>query len=318
MHVWFPEGAEPKFRNLRAGWRLAIFAALVASVPGALYVITRLLSAGRAAPTHAAAQAAAASQPLLVGVNEWFLFGWVVLITLIMARLEERPLGDYGLPGREAFGGNFWRGVGWGAVALTVLLLLIALSGDYGFGGLATQGGALARYGAEWAVVFLGVGFFEEFFFRGYLLRTLSGGLGFWPAAILLSLGFGAVHLSNLGEDWMGALSAGLIGLFFCFTWQRTGSLWFAVGLHAAWDYCESFVYGVPDSGLVSQGRLLAPRFHGSHWITGGTVGPEGSVWVLVVVALLFAAFARWRPRQRAMPEAGSSPSLRSDSSSMA
>ncbi|MGN6593509.1 MAG: CPBP family intramembrane glutamic endopeptidase, partial [Terriglobales bacterium] len=65
-------------------------------------------------------------------------------------------------------------------------------------------------------------------------------------------------------------------------------------------DYCESFVYGVPDSGQISQGRLLQPSFHGSHWITGGSVGPEGSLWVFLVVALLFALFADLYPARTA------------------
>src|SRR6185312_12636385 len=99
-------------------------------------------------------------------------------------------------------------------------------------------------------------GFFEEYSFRGYALNALTEGLGFWPAAILLSIAFGAVHLGNPGEAWVGALSAGLIGLFLCFARFRTGSLWFAVGLHAAWDFSESFLFGVPDSGIVSQGRM--------------------------------------------------------------
>ncbi|MGH9520586.1 MAG: lysostaphin resistance A-like protein, partial [Terriglobales bacterium] len=152
-----------------------------------------------------------------------------------------------------------------------------------------------------WALAFLAVGFTEEYLFRGYLLVTLSGSnIGFWGAAAILSIVFGALHLGNGGEDAMGALSAGLIGLFLCYTWRRSGSLWFAVGLHSSWDYCESFVFGVPDSGAVSAGRLLSPRFHGSRWITGGSVGPEGSVWVLVIIALLFAAFVRWGPRKGA------------------
>jgi hypothetical protein len=108
---------------------------------------------------------------------------------------------------------------------------------------------------------------------------------------VLLSLGFGYVHLSNPGESWRGALSAGLIGLFFCFTLLRTGNLWFAVGLHASWDWAESFFYGVPDSGLNIPGHLLSPSFQGPAWLTGGTVGPEGSVLVFVVIAVLFAAF---------------------------
>jgi len=283
MSVWFSPSETHGFARLRAGWRAAIYAAVV-SAP---VVIARF-----AVPRPAAAAAATPIPPIGMIVGEVIPLLWVTLITWILARLEHQPLGHYGLPGRSAFGARFWQGVIWGAVSLTVLLLLILASGDYGFGAVATHGGSLARYAVVWAIAFLAVGFFEEFCFRGYALITLREGAGFWTAALILSAAFGAVHLGNGGEDFMGALSAGLIGLFLCFTWLRTGSLWFAVGFHAAWDYCESFVYGVPDSGAVSPGRLLAPSFHGSRWITGGSVGPEGSLWILLVIAALFVLFA--------------------------
>jgi membrane protease YdiL (CAAX protease family) len=82
-----------------------------------------------------------------------------------------------------------------------------------------------------------------------------------------------------------------LIGLFFCFTLRRTGSLWFAVGMHASWDWGESYLYSVPDSGGMVPGHLLNSSFHGPRWLTGGSVGPEGSVLVFVVIAAAWVVF---------------------------
>ncbi|MGH9475644.1 MAG: lysostaphin resistance A-like protein [Terriglobales bacterium] len=293
MGFWFSQPDSRTFASLRAGWRVAVFVLLAAGIPGALVMLALLL---RTQAGAAAATGGGLVSPWMTAINEAVLFFWILFITWIMARLERRPLGSYGLRGRQVFGGMFWRGVLWGVIALSVLLLLIFFSGDMAFGDLVLRGAAIPRFGLEWALSFLAVGFFEEYCFRGYALTTLSQGTGFWTAAIILSAGFGGVHLFNGGEAWMGALSAGLIGLFFCFTWQRTGSLWFAVGMHAAWDFCESWVYGVPDSGTISRGRLLQPTFHGSHWITGGSIGPEGSLWVFLIVALLFALFADLYP----------------------
>jgi membrane protease YdiL (CAAX protease family) len=87
--------------------------------------------------------------------------------------------------------------------------------------------------------------------------------------------------------------------LFACFTLRRTGSLWFAVGLHAAGDYAESFVYSVPDSGMKATGHLLNSSFHGARWLTGGTIGPEGSVLDFVVFLIAFIVFARLYPAKR-------------------
>ena len=297
MSVWYSRPEDTSFAGLRAGWRLTIFLCLAVGVPAVLSAIALALAHGQA---RAGTPAVGVLSPLLAAVGEGAPFLWVLFVSWIMARLEHRSLADYGLPWRRAFQGNFWAGALWGAVSLTALLLLIMVSGDFSFGHLILHGAAIETYGLEWALAFVLVGFFEEFTFRGYALATLTQGTTFWTAAIILSVVFGAVHLGNTGESWIGALSAGLIGLFFCFTLRRTGSLWFAIGMHAAWDYCESFVYGVPDSGQVSQGRLLRPDFHGSHWITGGSVGPEGSLWVFVIIVLLFALFADLYPAREA------------------
>jgi len=65
-----------------------------------------------------------------------------------------------------------------------------------------------------------------------------------------------------------------------------------AVGFHAGWDWGQTFFYGVPDSGLKPYHNLLNSAFHGPAWLTGGSVGPEASVFtptVLLIVAILFS-----------------------------
>ncbi|MGH9446044.1 MAG: CPBP family intramembrane glutamic endopeptidase, partial [Terriglobia bacterium] len=231
--------------------------------------------------------------------REAVVFGIALLATAIMGIIEKRPFGTYLLPLRSAFKGNFWWGALWGGAAITALLVPLRLDHGFSFGPLALGGWKVAGDAALWALVFTAVGLSEEFTFRGYALYTLTRGMGFWPAALVLSGAFGAVHLGNPGEDWVGALSAALIGLFFCFTVRRTGTLWLAAGLHAAWDYAETFVYSVPNSGLVARGHLLKSSFHGPAWLTGGSVGPEGSVFVFAVIAALFVALQLCYPRAR-------------------
>ena len=214
----------------------------------------------------------------------------------ILGVLEGRPFGRYGLPATAAFGARFWQGIVWGLGMIAAMILLIRLLGGYSFGQLALHGSMLWGYAALWALVLLSVGFLEEFTFRGYTQFTLATGVGFWPAATMLSATFGALHLGNGGEDKVGALSVFAIGMFFCLTLRRTGNLWFAVGLHAAFDWGETFLFSVPDSGIVAPGHLLNSSFHGPVWLTGGTVGPEGSVMAFVVVALAGVIFSRVFP----------------------
>jgi membrane protease YdiL (CAAX protease family) len=109
-------------------------------------------------------------------------------------------------------------------------------------------------------------------------------------------VGFGALHLTNKGEAWIGALGAAAIALFFCLTLRRTGNLWFAVGMHASWDWGETFLYSVPNSGMTARGHLMNPSFHGSRWLTGGSVGPEGSVLLFVLIGVMWVLFDRLYP----------------------
>lgn len=236
-----------------------------------------------------------------------------VIPALVLARVEGRRWGAYGLAPRFAFGRLFWTGLGWGFAAIS--LLMCALYGLHGFafGHIVLHGYRLVRFAAFWAVFFLLVGLFEEFLFRGYAQFTLSRGIGFWPAAIALSSVFGLVHRGNTGEHWSGLLAAAFIGFFFCLTLRRTGNLWFAVGFHAAWDWGETFFYSVPDSGMPARGHLLSSSPRGEDWLSGGSVGPEGSVLCFLVIGLVWILFDRTyrqalTPRSGAPKAADSSP----------
>src|ERR1700690_1802152 len=124
----------------------------------------------------------------------------------------------------------------WGIVGLTVLMLALRGGHAFYFGGLSIHGTRALEFALFWAGFFLIVSFFEEFMSRGYTQFTLGQGIGFSPAAVLLSPGFGAIHLGHTGEARLGAFSAALIGLFFFLALLRTGILWFAVGFHTSWD----------------------------------------------------------------------------------
>ncbi len=216
-----------------------------------------------------------------------------------MALIEQRRFGEYGMPWTPALPRRFLEGVFWGIAEITAVILFIAALGGYSFGSRALLGNEVLQYAVFWAVFFVIVGVSEEFLFRGYLQFTVASGIGFWPAAFGLSAIFGAVHLRNSGEGPVGALGVFLIGLFYCLTLRRTGNLWFAIGSHAAFDFGETYLYSVPNSGLVLQGHLSNASLHGARWLTGGSIGPEGSVFSFAVLAAMFALFARLFPLQK-------------------
>ena len=270
-------------RGLRAGWRLLIYFLLIAvSFASISFIARRVHSPTGGIPSPSAAL-----------LQEALAFAVVFACALIMSRIERRSPGDYGLPIAEAFGKKFWLGMLFGLVEISVLMGLISTFGGYSFGLIALSSKGILGWGLLHLLLFTLVGFFEEFLFRGYTQFTLADGIGYWPAALILSLGFGAVHLGNPGEGPVGAASVALVGIFFAFTLYRTGNLWYAVGLHASFDWGETYLFSVPNSGTFMEGHLSNSILHGAKWLTGGTVGPEGSVFCFLTMGLQFL-FVMW------------------------
>ena len=289
-------GLKPIFvgpEGLRVGWRLLIFAVLVVVLLGS-FVVFR----------HGGPQGFREAQerlkhvpptPFLVGESEGIAFVLLCVATLTMGRIEHRKFSEYGLPLGQALGKNLWLGWIWGFLAISGTLLTIFLLHGFRITGLALHGTAILSSVVAWGIAFLLVGLCEEFLLRGYVQFTLASGIGFWPAAFVLSGLFGFSHAFNPGETVVGSVAAGMFGLLFCLFLRRTGNLWCAVGFHAAWDFGQTF-YGVPDSAMLPYHSTFYSAFSGPLWLTGGTVGPEASVLTpiaLLVVGLIFSRYYR-------------------------
>jgi membrane protease YdiL (CAAX protease family) len=238
--------------GIRAGWRMLIAIALFVVFALVIQAVMKHIP-----PLEAwrQAQLITAFTPGLLILAEAVSVLSLVLAVLVMMFIEKRTFADYGWPAKEVFGKRFWQGVPYGFAMLTVLMALIAALHGFSHGGWALGPAKALEYGFLYLIGFILVGILEEFSFRGYLQATLASGIGFWPAAFLLAILFGAIHLGNTGEAAVGALSAGSFGLLAAFTWWRTGNIWFAIGMHAAWDWGETYFYSVPDSGNLELAR---------------------------------------------------------------
>jgi membrane protease YdiL (CAAX protease family) len=238
--------------------------------------------------------------------SEFLRFAAVLSAAWVMSRLEKRNLADYGLPLRGVLGKRFWQGAAFGVLEITAVLGTLAALGYYHFGSVEIHGAKFFQWLAFWLAFFVVVGLFEEFAFRGYAQFALTQGFGFWLASLATSLTFGAVHLTNPGETWIGIAGVVLTGLLWCFTLRRTRSLWFAVGMHAAFDFGETFLYSVPDSGMIFPGHLSSATLTGPAWLAGGTAGPEASILDFLVLLLFFYVFHRLfpaRPKSNLLPQ---------------
>lgn len=285
--------------GIRAGWRALLFLVLVAAVGLVIAVVIgvtiALIHRAGAKPTFNFS----ALSPSALSLQEGFMLTCTVVAALIMARIERRKFEQYGLPIRSAFGKDFWLGIVVGFASISGTLAGIAALGGFRLEGIATHGPTLAGAVVAWSLTFILVGLAEEFSFRGYLQYTLTTGMGFWPSAILMSVLFGVAHGWNPGETKAGLLSVVMFGLLFCLFLRRRGTLWWAVGFHAGWDWGQTFFYGVPDSGLAAEHSLFSCSFHGPAWLTGGTVGPEASVFTPIALAIVTIVFANVYPQVR-------------------
>jgi membrane protease YdiL (CAAX protease family) len=271
-------------QGIRTGWSVLIFAAIFWTLQ--TLVLTAL--------GHFVALDSPGPIPLNLGLLQESCQTLVVAAaTLVMARIERRPLPSYGYIDHHKVI-RFVAGVFLGFFCISLLVGVLSKAGLLIFDGWALSGPASWKYALGWGFVFLLVGFFEESLLRGYAQFTLARGIGFWWAALLLSAVFGLGHLGNNGESPLGIVEVCIAGLIFCLSLWYTKSLWWAVGFHAGWDWGQSYFYGTPDSGLVVKGHLLASHPTGNPLWSGGTTGPEGSLAIVPLVILVGTGMWLW------------------------
>ena len=269
-------------QGLRAGWSVLIFLAIVVvlSALGGTLV-------GRFFPDEDMHVVSPDTQILREAAVVLGLF----IATWVMSKIEKRPVLSYGLTDSRMVR-RFFFGLAVGLLSISALVGALWTTHLLVFDGRVLSGAAIWKYAVLWAALDLLVAFFEEGLFRGYLLYTLTRGLNFWWAALITSVLFGAAHGHNPGESPLGLITAAVGGLVFCLSLWLTGSLWWAIGMHTGMNWAEVYLYGVNDSGVVSQGGVLESHPVGAPIMSGGTTGPEGSVYAVIV--LLMVAGGLW------------------------
>jgi len=233
-------------------------------------------------------------KPIVSLVNELILLIVLVICTWIMAKIEKRKVISYGFVSQNKFLPALIGSL-WGFVSLSTLVLLMWKFGYITFNGFAIHGADIFTDALIYGLMFFIVGLFEEFLFRGYLQYTLTRGMGFWAGTLVVAVFFTLAHISNGGETGLGLFSVALASLVFSVSLWYTRSLWWAIGFHAGWDWAQSYFYGTPDSGLLAQGHLLNSKVVGSKLWSGGTTGPEGSLFLIpVLILVIIGMYIAW------------------------
>lgn len=199
---------------------------------------------------------------------------------------KQNPL-DIGLRGS---GKDFLFGLFLGAASITVIFfLLLGTNNVQMINSLSTPEFSLFTF--VFLIIFIFVGFFEEMFFRGYIMRTMaSRGNQKWVKYVVSAVIFSLVHITNPNVSFIGLINILLVGVLFAYMFDKTNSLWLPIGYHITWNYFQGSVFGFPVSGITPHGIYKIDVSAGSPLLTGGAFGLEGGLLATLVILFGFAA----------------------------
>ena len=159
----------------------------------------------------------------------------------------------------------------------------------------------------------------EELLFRGFLFQRLIAGLGIiWAQLILGGLfAFGHVtdpELSLSAQIW-GGLDLVLAAMVFGLAYYRTKSLALPVGLHLGWNWFQGHVLGFAVSNHDQQGIFEPVVANMPEWLTGGSFGPEATIFAVVSEVIMLVILWRWKgttaAQTKAQTEVQTEPTIR-------
>jgi len=275
--------------KLRSGWRFAIFVVffiLLGIVFGGAAVLLASLILGPAKP----GSAFFLTLNGVVSTAVALFVGW-----LCGKYLERLPFDSLGASFKNRWLLNLLIGLAGGAITFA-----IGAGVGTAFGGLSFSFNSEAPANSIVTtllfsfLVFAAAAAFEEALFRGYILQTfVRSGLA-WPAIIITSVAFGAVHLGNPNANWISSVNTALAGIWFGVAYLKTRDLWFPTGLHLAWNWTQGSIFGVEVSGLtdIVKHPVLRETDIGPAWLTGGDYGIEGGI--ATTVALIVSMIVIW------------------------
>ena len=238
----------------------------------------------------------------LFGVN-------LVLVVGAWRLLERKSLGDM----LWKFSRDQWRPLALGVLAglgevLLVFGVMTALGVVHSQWGLAAVSLKTIGMAAGWVLASAVMGpIVEEVLNRGYWFQNIRRGWGVLAAAVVTSLLFGGLHLLNPNAEILGGINIALSALTYVLGLLWLRSLWFPIGWHAAWNFFQFFLAGLPNSGISvsSMGldgtTLLVSTVSGPSWLSGGGFGMEASI-VRTIVLVGIIAGMYWLKQQRGQP----------------
>ena len=264
----------PDEPRLRAGWRLLLHIAIVATIGGMLSFIARFLPL----PTGGGMLAAQLSSLVVLTLSIYIARRW----------LDKRSFTSLGLKLDKKTWPDLLAGIGITFLMMGFIYLIMSTLGWISFEGFAWQFESASSVTLNLLGilgVFILVGWNEELLIRGYQLQNLADGINLRWGVIISSAVFGILHLGNPNATWIGAVGIFFAGIFLAYGYVRTEQLWLPIGLHIGWNFFEGVIFGFPVSGMETF-RLTRISVDGPELWTGGAFGPEAGLILLPSLAL--------------------------------
>ena len=145
----------------------------------------------------------------------------------------------------------------------------------------------------------------EEVTDRIYLYQKLRRRYRNPLVAILVnSIVFMALHMANPGFTAIAGSQIFLVAIIFSMFVYYYDSVWVAFWFHAAWNYTQNIIFGLPNSGIVSEYSIFkleaASARNGLFYnVNFGVEGSIGSSLVLIVVIIVLIVINRKKPEKR-------------------
>jgi len=184
---------------------------------------------------------------------------------------------------------DFFTGLILGAAAITLIFFVLLITDNITLLNELTAP-QLSMNLVLFLILYVLVGFFEEMFFRGYVIQTmLEHGNKKWVIYLVSAVVFGAVHFANPNPKLLGFVNIVLVGLLFAYMFDVTKSLLLPIGFHITWNYFQGTVFGFPVSGTAPYGMYDIKVSKGMDVLTGGSFGLEGGLMATIVLGFCFA-----------------------------
>jgi membrane protease YdiL (CAAX protease family) len=234
-----PEGAGPRWPAWYAG--VGFLVALIATL-----VVVGIVAAATGASTSDVNPTFTVVATFLQGV---IFIGTALLFASFAGKPRPEQFGLRRTP--------FWPTVGWAALGLASFYIFAALymgivqpdAEQTVAQDLGADQGTLGLIAAGFMVICVAP-VAEEFFFRGFFYRALRSRYSVLGAALIDGLLFGVIHWDFSTADGLLIIPPlAALGIMFCLVYERTGSLYPAIAIHAL-NNAIAFAITVEEPGV--------------------------------------------------------------------